>query len=167
MLQRKYTIYQGNIVSVVSLAGAVGRQQATHPVQMTFAWAVDYMCFSVALPLSESDTESLLSTSTEGRMVAAAVILVRSLLVHCRGPARWSHTEVRNLLHIEFRWLSPICRQGSQCWRILSVFLNCLHHAAHAVVHSGRSSKTAAEWSKSLTRVLSLRLAPWFSSLVR
>jgi len=42
---------------------------------------------SLALPLR------LLGSYTGGRVLAAAAILVRALLLHCRGPSRWSQTD--------------------------------------------------------------------------
>lgn len=91
MLQHKWTIHQGNVACLSVWPGQwTGCSRATHSVFLPFSWAVcvfQWHCLCVCLHVCVIDYAGL-------RVPAAAVILVRSLLLHCWGPSRWSHTDL-------------------------------------------------------------------------
>lgn len=91
MLQRKWTIDQGNVACLSVWPGhgqAVAR--SGHPLSVSAVFhglAFQSHCLRVCVCVSVC--QRLLGSYAGGRVLAAAVILGRSLLLHCWGPSRW------------------------------------------------------------------------------
>lgn len=91
MLQHKWTIHQGNVACLSLWPG----QAAARPPTQCFCLLHGQFVRSVFVCPCVSRTGRLVGSYTEGRVLAAAAILVKSLLLRCWGPSRWSHTDPR------------------------------------------------------------------------
>ncbi len=95
MLQHKWTIHQGNVACLSDWPWqGTGCDQATHSVFLPFSWAVCEMLFSgtasvcVCVCICASVCHILSGSYTGGRVLAAAVILVRSFVVALLGALK-------------------------------------------------------------------------------